>query len=332
MKIAFVAVPGGKPWNGATIYNEPLGGSEAAVAYMARAWARRGHHVTVYSHGQPGIFDNVLYAHVQGIGSIRADTDVIVVSRWIEALNDYIPESSALRVLWCHDMPQGGRLSVKANAIMFISEFQARAWGVTGNNVFGSTDGVDTDVFRPAAGGDGRDERKLVWLSNPDRGLALAARIFQTLRQRWPDLELHVYGRAGVYGWSDDAERPYLPLEEHRENVFLHDPLPRARLAVELQRAWAMFYPTWWPETCCMSALESQACGTPVICSPAGALPETVKGGIVGHDFLNAVSQLRNPNKWSKESLRGVEHASLLTWENIAEGWEEVFTDLRRQL
>lgn len=329
MKIAFVALPGGKPWNGATIYNEPLGGSEAAVAYMARAWARRGHHVTVYSHGQPGVFDNVLYSHVQSVGSIRPDTDVIVVSRWIEALNEYIPDSSALRVLWLHDMPQQGRFNVKANALMFISEFQVRAWGVAGDTVFLTTDGIDGDVFRVADAP--HNENKLVWLSNPDRGLALAARIFQTLRQRWPDLELHVYGRAGVYGWDAEAERPYLPLEEHRENVFLHDPLPHARLAVELQSAWAMFYPTWWPETCCMSALESQACGTPVICSPAGALVETVKGGVVGYDFLNAVSQLRNPNKWRKEAQAGIEWASTLTWENIAEGWEELFVDLKRR-
>jgi len=331
MKIVFVALPSGKPWNGATIYNEPLGGSEAAVAYMARAFARRGHHVTVFSHGEPGVFDNVLYQNTEHMNYMRADADVVISSRWPEALA--VPSAAgALRMLWCHDMPpHTDALRVAAHIIMFISRFQARSWNTFGESIFLSTDGVDTDLFHPVPGVQ-RDVNKLVWISNPDRGLPVAARIFQDIRKRWPDLELHVFGRSAVYGWDANTERPFIPHEKYMDNVFMHEPLPRARLAEELSTAWAMFYPTWWPETCCMSAIEAQASGVPVICSPEGALPETVKGGVIGYDYLNAVSQLRNPVKWAKTSLHGVAWASTLTWENIAEGWEELFVQQRSAL
>jgi glycosyltransferase involved in cell wall biosynthesis len=110
-----------------------------------------------------------------------------------------------------------------------------------------------------------------------------------------------------------------MPLEEHMENVFIHDPLPRHLLFNELKSAWAMFYPTYWPETFCMSALEAQACGTPVIAPPYGALTETVKGGVLTYDFLNAVSQLRNKRRWQKVSLAGVGWARENTWEHRAQ-------------
>jgi glycosyltransferase involved in cell wall biosynthesis len=229
-----------------------------------------------------------------------------------------------------HDMPHGGVSDIPVHAIFAISQFQAEAWKVRGRGVFVTADGVDLDVFRSSPLEE-RDQNALVWVSNPDRGLPLAARIFQNLRKRWPELTLHVYGRSSVYGWDAQTEMPFLPQPEQMENVVLHDPLPRAGLAEVLRHSWAMFYPTWWPETFCMAAMEAQACGTPVICPPAGALPESVQGGIIGYDFLNAVSQLRNPARWRKLSELGVEWAQNFGWENIAAGWCEIFEEVKRE-
>ena len=257
MRITFVAYPGGKPWNGATLYNEPLGGSEAAVGYMARAFARLGHAVTVWSHGESTVTDGVLYQNLGHGITVRGDADVLVVSRWTEMLKQLQTNPHCLRILWLHDMPQGFSGEVPAHAVFPISEFQARAWQLVGRNIYVTADGVDLDIFRPVPF-EGRDINSLVWVSNPDRGLPVAAHIFQQLRQRWPDLQLHVYGRSAVYGWGSEAEMPYLPQPEYMENITLHDPLPRPALGPVLGKVWAMFYPTWWPETFCMAALEAQ--------------------------------------------------------------------------
>jgi glycosyltransferase involved in cell wall biosynthesis len=105
-------------------------------------------------------------------------------------------------------------------------------------------------------------------------------------------------------------------------HIVLKEPLPRLALARELMRSWAMFYPTFWPETFCMSTLEAQAAGTPVITSPIGALTETVKGGICTNDFVNAVSQLRNVSRWRKLSEAGKAFAQEFSWAAIAAQWE----------
>jgi glycosyltransferase involved in cell wall biosynthesis len=248
-----------------------------------------------------------------------------VVSRWLQIL-DYLPKN-LFKVLWLHDMPHELPDHITVNAVFTVSEFQAKAWHLPTEYTWVTSDGVDTSLFHPSTGP--TDPTKLVWLSNPDRGLAVAARIFQDLRKRWPDLKLHVYGRSAVYGWSPAVEQPYLPAPDFMEGVILHEPLARAALADAIRDAFAMFYPTFWPETFCMAALEAQACGVPVICSDAGALSETVQGGIVGNDFLNAFSQLRNPTRWEKLSKRGLQFAEAHEWDNVAAGWVETFCAMR---
>jgi glycosyltransferase involved in cell wall biosynthesis len=163
----------------------------------------------------------------------------------------------------------------------------------------------------------------LVWNANPDRGLPVAAVIFQEIRKRWPEMTLHVYGRFAVYGWGEEHERLLLPEDKYMEGVTLHQPVARLQLARILMRSWAYFYPTFWPETYCCATLEAQAAGTPVITSPVGALPETVKGGIVTQDIINAVSQLRNVRKWRKCSEAGLEYAKTRDWSLVAQRWEE---------
>jgi glycosyltransferase involved in cell wall biosynthesis len=187
---------------------------------------------------------------------------------------------------------------------------------------FFTSDGVDIGLMGTPLPLEARDPNKLIWTSNPDRGLAVAAHILQKIRERWPEMELHVYGRASVYGWGLDAEAPYVPRDASAQGVVIHEPLPRGALFEELRTAWALFYPATWPETFCMSALEAQAAGTPVICPPYGALPETVKGGVITYDFLNAISQLRNVARWRKLSQRGREWAEQFDWDLVAERWE----------
>ena len=332
MNWLFLPVQAGKPWTGATIHTDPLGGSEAAVAYTARALAKKGHRVSVLTHGAKTVetFEGVQYWPNSALSQLqRMPFDVLVSSRWIEALG--WNWNAMARMLWMHDMPYqiGGQVPV--HKIVCVSEFQAAVWGFDPASCVVIGNGVDLEIFSPSVKVE-RNPNKLVWASNPDRGLALAAKIFQEIRKRWPDLELHVYGRAQIYGWDQSAEAPYMPLDEHMENVFMHDSLPRYALAHELRNAWALFYPTWWPETYCMTALEAQAVGTPVISSPHAALASTVVGGIQTFDYLNAVSQLRNVRRWKKLSAAGIEFATHNTWDIRATQWEALATEVQEAI
>jgi len=319
-------LPAGKPWHGGTPYAEALGGSESAVAFLAQALYRQGEEVTVLSHGAPGVAPtnfmgvNYILTCDQAMNEmVQRPWDVVLSSRWVEALG--APWNTKVKLFWTHDLPQVPTLNINAHKAVCLSKFHAGAWQLPSESVEIIGDGIELTHYRSILKMEERNQNKVLWISNPDRGLALAAKIFQQVRQRWPDLELHVYGRASVYGWPPEQELPFLPRRDHMQNVFLHDPLNKMGLARELGTAWAVFYPTFWPETYCIATLEAQAAGTPVIASPYGALNETVRGGILTYDFLNAFSQLRNKRRWTKLSETGREWAIANTWDVRAEQW-----------
>jgi glycosyltransferase involved in cell wall biosynthesis len=63
-----------------------------------------------------------------------------------------------------------------------------------------------------------------------------------------------------------------------------------------LSKARALIYPTNWDEPCAVAPLEALACGTPVISSSNGCMPELVKEGtgIICRDYNDLL------NSWSK--------------------------------
>ena len=327
MKWVFTPLIAGKPWNGSTIYTQALGGSESAVAYLALALTQAGDTVTVFTHGVDNeyIFDGVRYINVSRINEIIAkeEFDVVVSSRWREVTE--APWKTQSIVFWSHDLNDGNHSPIRANRIVMLSKFQASTWQFPDENVSYIGDGIDSSVFNNKIKYI-RNPNMLIWTSNVDRGLPIAARIMQEIRRRWPDYELHVYGGPAVYGWDPRYGEAFLPRPCDIGGVFIHDPLPRSALANVIKNSFAMFYPTTWPETFCMATLEAQACGTPVIAPPFGALTETIKGGVLTYDYLNAISQLRNPNKWNKLSDLGTDWGLDNTWSVVARKWINMVT------
>ena len=57
-----VLATGGLRFNGNTINEKALGGSETYLTYISKEFASLGHDVRVYCNcDKPGIYDNVLY-------------------------------------------------------------------------------------------------------------------------------------------------------------------------------------------------------------------------------------------------------------------------------
>jgi exonuclease III len=105
--ILILPLPSGKKWTGLTIHQEPLGGSEAAVAYTARALAKRGHQVVVAGHMdlmQTNV-DGVAYIHNSQILELsKQPWDYIISSRWADVLRSFDWHTKKM-VFWAHDMP-----------------------------------------------------------------------------------------------------------------------------------------------------------------------------------------------------------------------------------
>jgi glycosyltransferase involved in cell wall biosynthesis len=128
MKIAIIDIIG-LPYDGTTVHNQGLGGSESAVTFMAEELAQLKFDVTVFNncnidHARPGLYNNVTYRPVSDLAQDH-DFDIVISSRTIIPfaepgrypelgdnramplqlydLYNRIVSRAKMRVLWMHD-------------------------------------------------------------------------------------------------------------------------------------------------------------------------------------------------------------------------------------
>jgi glycosyltransferase involved in cell wall biosynthesis len=110
------------------------------------------------------------------------------------------------------------------------------------------------------------DERKLVFFSSPNKGLAFTLDAFRALRRRMPDLWLQV-GNPGYKIRKSSAI----------DGVEYLGPQPQERIHKEVRGALCTFFPNFvLPETFGLVFAESKAVGTPILTCDAGAAAEIV--------------------------------------------------------
>jgi glycosyltransferase involved in cell wall biosynthesis len=175
--------------------------------------------------------------------------------------------------------------------------------------------GIDHERFRP-----GEEEREdfLLYpaLGWPHKNHARLFEAFALLRARRSGLRLVLTGYAGSV--PDGAEaRGRVPADE---------------LLSLYRRAAALVFPSLY-EGFGQPPLEAMACGCPVACSNAASLPEVVGDAArlfdpdSVEDMAAAVEEvLDHPDEWRR---RGLERATLFSWDACARAHEEVYRELR---
>jgi glycosyltransferase involved in cell wall biosynthesis len=97
-----------------------------------------------------------------------------------------------------------------------------------------------------------------------------------------------------------------------------------------LQRAKAVLFPIDWPEPFGLVMVEAMACGTPVIGTPRGSVPEVIEDGVTGwivdvEDYpARAAEMLGRLDELDPAPCR--DHVRrLFSKEAMVEGYERVF-------
>ena len=356
MNIIFY-VPG-MPFNGVDIeMGYSLGGSESAGYYMAREMARQGHGVTVFSAIAPeaqGTWEGVRYLPIGPVspqfphGRIFTDVvantphDVLIAQRVPDVFA--MPTASKLRLWWSHDLalrrnlPAVMRQMWNVHGVLAVSDWHrkqiAEVYGIAERVLHVLPNGLDHTLF--AARPDGelkRSGKVLLYSSRPERGLENLLGgldnkpgIMEILARQDPEIILQICG----YENTTAAMAGYYALLKRRAaelpNVQWLGPLSKKALAETMQATWLHVYPTEFEETSCITVMEAQATGTPVVATRAGALPETLAdagvrwvgkaGGPVNREkFAKEILKLAaHPNEWEKLSAKATQAAPRYDW------------------
>lgn len=129
----------------------------------------------------------------------------------------------------------------------------------------------------------------LIYHTTPHRGLEILVPVFEELDKRFPEKNLHldVFSSFAAYGW-EQRDEPYQELFErcrNHPNISYHGFQHNHIVREALKDAHIFAYPSIWPETSCIAAIEAAAAGCEVVCPGLGALPETMAGFATMYQF-----------------------------------------------
>jgi glycosyltransferase involved in cell wall biosynthesis len=363
-----ILVPGlAVEWD--TLETKSLGGSESAGLYMARALSIEGARVTVFCNSAATWVDGkgVRYVPAREWAAVAKAMphDVCIVQRAMEAFGQRT--NARLNLLWCHDLALGRQeralrgLLWNVDGIIVVSKYMAEqykeVYGISEEALLVSRNGVDVSLVQALRSeGIRRDRNKLMFCARPERGLdVLLEHVMPKLLAAEKDLKLYVAGYDNqVPDWQDFYARCKASAARLGDRVVHLGCLSKPELYRHYLSARAYVYPTpsavlpGFREVSCISAMECQAAGLPIVTTALGALPETIAAGagaLVQGDpssetdlpryvdqFADAVLQLvRDDGAWSAACESAQARGEQLEWSAVARTWLAEFERMIRE-
>ena len=284
--LCFVADGGFNKWQGSSINNIGVGGSETYIIEMSRHIAKlTNFDVYVFCNCTEEIFQGVQYkqldTYVDFINRNKVHTSII--SRFSEYTHVTLSNDIDNVYLVVHDLlPSGNILPTdkRLRAIFCMSEWHKshflEAYPMFENRVQVFPNGVNIKDYQST-------EKKLnsfIYSSFPNRGLLNLLRMFPKIRGQLPDATLDVFcdikGDFVQTVSKNDMDKIEELLESQKEYVTNHGWVPKRMLQKYWQSAEFWLYPCTFMETFCITALEAAASGTLAITNDLAALQNTV--------------------------------------------------------
>lgn len=262
-----------QPYDSDTLLRQAMGGTEATVIRVADALqALVAQHNRTSASGRyvPPVRD-------PAVGCVVINRDARALAR----VSKLYPNARVY--LWLHDRVRPGSRRARWLAssagllrdldvrIVCVSDTQRRMveaslrWMKADERLIARTiyNPID-DWLEPD--GTPVDERKLVYLSSPNKGLKFTLDAFRALRRRMPDMRLVV----GNPGYKRDGPGGI-------DGVEFLGPQPQSRMHAHVRSALCTFFPNFViPETFGLVFAESNALGTPVLTHDCGAAREVI--------------------------------------------------------
>ena len=362
--VIVLAIPG-LSFNGETFDKLSIGGSESAGYYLAKALAKLGHSVTVFCNTEKHVScPDVDYLP---LGMFRqyvefSPHDVCIVQRDPTLLQGHC--QAKFTVLWCHDLAMQRStgmfrgLGWNYDKIAVLSKFHHEQYksvlGLTDDQLFLTRNGIDLATVEGARqtlveqvkGPIIHNPLSLVFTARPERGLdVILGDVLPRILKHEPNARLFLSAYhnpvdhlADFYGQCNGMAQAFGP------NVVNLGSLTKAQLYAVYLAAGIYVYPVPsriapdFDEISCISLMEAQACGLPVVTSARGALPETLAEGagtlitqpVHTAEYADAFAEacvryMRDPGARRMAGELGMQRAAELDWLGVAKQWDELF-------
>jgi len=339
------------------VERQGAGGVETTYLELPPVLADLGFDVFVAGRCEERQQGRAYYLPYADLPASHLQPDIVVATRWFEPFTWY---PNAKHILWLQDAWFADCLPIlQAAHATVVSSPWHRSYTLQRYSHAADPDrlhviplGIHLRRIADQVADVARDPLRAIYSSNPDRGLVELAQMWPALRAAVPGLQLTVtYGWEGLATWDGSPEwRAHIERTRTTitatmtpdSGVTFTGRLGKRRLVEEMQRASILLYPNNFQETFCLTALEAQAAGLPIVSSQLGALPTTVHPDacllLPGHPstpdyqarFVAAAADLlHDPIRRARMAQAGIAHASLHDWHAVATAWQRLIWSLR---
>jgi FkbM family methyltransferase len=343
--ILFYAGYSPAPWNHSSMLRGALGGSERAVAHLSQELHRHGY--TVYVSG--GVLKDIAEVGVKYVGlsdlpELLRTTPfhTIVCSRYVSFLELYGGFASWHQFyIWAHDthlLSYGCDLSDQSIVekwsdhidgcvcqTQWHADEYARQYPSLRIRVINN--GIDPTLFPSTLSAKVRN--RFIYTSRTERGLSRILDLWPDILKMMPGATL-VISTYVAFPCNDDERRIQARIAQlnqvNQEDCIRHlGQLNHEKLYAEMGAAEYWLYPTDWPETSCITAMEMLMSGVICLYYPVAGLTDTMGGcGIQiapGSEVETLCRITSDETHQSKQREQGRVYAEGCTWAHRAQQW-----------
>ena len=193
------------------------------------------------------------------------------------------------------------------------------------------------------------DKINLIYHTTPWRGLKILLKVFKDLNLN--KVELNVCSSTIIYGKKFDSllGKNYKELFDeckNTKNVNYFGFLKNEKIIEKLKKMHIFAYPSIWPETSCIAAIESMAAGCEVVTTNLGALNETCSpfGKLINFEktpeeleikyrevLLDSIKNFWSTSTQKKLKLQREKINDIYSWNVRSIEWKNFFAEARKK-
>jgi len=349
--------PSWERWDFRSLDSGGIGGSETWQVSLAREFSNLGYRVISFCDcPEQGIRDgDIEYLHYSSYNDWIEQNwiDYFITSRTTDTLR--LPVRAGKIFVMIHDVwLLSGKDQVFLDRVdkycvlsdwhwKFVKDYH----GIPDEKLHLTSNGMDFARFYIK--GVERNPYRLMYSSSPDRGLDTLLYLFDFIKSEVTEAELHIF--YGFENWSKSIlqKNDKVQIEKmekikeamNKPGVCYHGRVGQSQLAEEWLKTSLWAYPTDFEEVFCITAIEAQRAGVPVVTSNYAGLQTTlgdsaclIGSGNKGESYTKlyrenfvrcCIEVLTDNRKWRDLSEKGLRNSEKYSWKNVAQDWNILF-------
>ena len=193
------------------------------------------------------------------------------------------------KILWLHDLPNDpesqhladGALRKRFDKIVCVSDWQMQLYNLISAVPYSECIVIKNAIEPiPVQKKEYDGTVRLIYHTTPHRGLEILVPVFEEMCKIHDNIHLDVYSSFKIYGWEQrDAQfQELFDRCRANENITYHGSVSNEEIREALIHSHIFAYPSIWPETSCLAAIEAFSAKNVVVCPNFAGLPETAAG------------------------------------------------------